>query len=129
MMRARRTKQPFVLAFIDVDGLKAVNDSLGHNAGDQLLRRVVDYTRAQLRSYDLIVRLGGDEFVCGLSGLRRAEAADRFCRVDANLSAHGSSITVGLAEQEKSDSLADLIARADKALYASRPRAAGASTE
>ena len=117
MMRAVRTGQPFVVAFIDVDGLKTVNDSLGHEAGDQLLRRVVDYTRAQLRSYDLIVRFGGDEFVCGLSNLRLAEATERFRRINANLFPHGASVTVGLAELEEGDSLVDLIAQADKALY------------
>lgn len=118
MMRAKRTGQPFVVAFVDVDGLKKVNDSLGHDAGDQLLRRVVDHTRAQLRSYDLMVRFGGDEFLCGLSNLRSTDVAERFGRINAELSAHGSSITVGLAEMVGTDSLVELIARADKALYA-----------
>ena len=122
MMRAKRTGQPFVAAFIDVDGLKTVNDSLGHDAGDQLLRRVVDYTRAQLRSYDLIVRFGGDEFVCGLSNLGLAETTERFRLINANLLPHGSSITVGLAELEDSDSLVGLIARADEALYDDKSR-------
>ena len=122
MMRAQRTEQPFVVAFIDVDGLKIVNDSLGHDAGDQLLRRVVDDTRAYLRSYDLIVRFGGDEFVCGLSDLGLAEATERFRRINANLAGHGSSITVGLAELEGNDSLVELIARADKALYEGESR-------
>ena len=64
MARAKRTQRSFVLAFIDVDGLKTTNDSLGHAAGDELLRRVVDTVRDHLRSYDLIVRFGGDEFLC-----------------------------------------------------------------
>lgn len=124
MMRSKRTGQPFVVAFVDVDGLKRVNDSLGHDAGDQLLRRVVDATRAQLRSYDLIVRLGGDEFVCGLSGLGLAETIQRFERVNADLAMDQASITVGFAELEAGDSLVKLIARADEALYEKRkPRA------
>ena len=122
MIRAKRTGQTFVVAFMDVDGLKAVNDSLGHDAGDQLLRRVVDYSRAQLRSYDLIVRFGGDEFICCLSNLRLAEATERFARINASLSAHDSSITVGLAELEETDSLVELIARADEALYDDKSR-------
>lgn len=117
MMRAKRTGHPFVVAFLDVDGLKMINDSLGHDAGDQLLRRVVDCTRSQLRSYDLIVRFGGDEFVCGLSNLRQREATERFQRINVSLAEHDSSITVGLAELEDGDSLVELIARADKALY------------
>lgn len=67
--RAKRTKHPFVLAFVDVDRLKATNDSLGHAAGDHLLRRTVESMRKHLRSYDLIVRFGGDEFVCALVDL------------------------------------------------------------
>jgi GGDEF domain-containing protein len=49
--KAKRTKQPFTLVFVDVDGLKAMNDSRGHSAGDQLLRATVDSIRAHLRSY------------------------------------------------------------------------------
>ena len=122
MMRAKRTRQPFVIAFIDVDGLKTLNDSLGHDAGDRLLRRVVDATRAQLRSYDLIVRFGGDEFVCGLSNLGPGEAAERFRRINAALSADNSSISVGLADMQGDDSLVELIARADEALLEQRNR-------
>ncbi len=120
MMRAKRTREPFVVAFIDVDGLKTFNDSLGHDAGDQLLRRVADATRAQLRSYDLIVRFGGDEFVCGLSNLRLAEVAERFRLINANLAPDESSITVGLAEMAGGESLVELIAQADEALYEQR---------
>lgn len=58
------------LAFIDVDNLKAKNDSLGHPAGDKLLRDTADSIRAHLRSYDLLIRFGGDEFLCGLMGRR-----------------------------------------------------------
>lgn len=120
MARATRNEQPFVVAFVDVDGLKTVNDSLGHDAGDDLLRRVVNAMRAQLRSYDLVVRFGGDEFVCGLSDLGLAEATVRFQRIDADLAKDGSSITVGLAELSDDASLVELIAEADEALYRNR---------
>lgn len=56
--RAQRTEHPFVLVFVDVDGLKTTNDSLGHAAGDELLRHVIDTIRAHVRPYDLIVRYG-----------------------------------------------------------------------
>jgi diguanylate cyclase (GGDEF)-like protein len=119
--RAKRAGEPFVLAFVDVDDLKATNDSLGHAAGDQLLRQIVATIRANLRSYDLIVRFGGDEFVCGLLDLTMEAVADRFSLVNAELAAtQQASVTVGLAELEPDDSLADLIARADDALYANR---------
>lgn len=120
-VRAKRTNRPLVLAFVDVDGLKATNDSLGHAAGDQLLRQVVEACRAHFRSYDLIVRFGGDEFVCSLMDLSLGEAVKRFLLIDADLSAaHQASISVGLAELKQDDSLEDLIERADEALYKER---------
>lgn len=119
--RARRTKTHFVLAFIDVDGLKATNDSLGHYAGDQLLSGVVNTMRAHLRSYDLIVRFGGDEFLCGLLALRMAMGTERFMLINADLAANNTaSITAGLAELNADDSLDGLIARADTALRTQR---------
>jgi diguanylate cyclase (GGDEF)-like protein len=119
--RANRTGQPFVVAFLDVDGLKATNDSLGHAAGDLLLRRVVETLRTHLRSYDLIVRFGGDEFVCALLAVDIDKAAERFTIVRASLAAAAhASISVGFAEYQIHDSLEALLARADQALLAER---------
>lgn len=126
--RAKRTKQPFTLAFVDVVGLKARNDSLGHAAGDTLLRATADSIRAHFRSYDLIIRFGGDEFVCALLDVTMAEAAKRFKLVNADLAAaHEASVTVGFTDLEADDAVVDLIARADEAMYRERqqPRAAG----
>jgi diguanylate cyclase (GGDEF)-like protein len=126
--RAKRTGQRFVLAFIDVDNLKVVNDSLGHAAGDTLLRDVANAVRARVRSYDLLIRFGGDEFVCGLADLSMEAAAARFGHVNADLAAQHASIAVGLAELGEHDELEDLLARADLAMYARRqqPRLPGA---
>jgi diguanylate cyclase (GGDEF)-like protein len=119
--KAKRTHKPFVLAFIDVDGLKATNDSLGHAAGDELLCHVVEVIRAHIREYDLIARFGGDEFVCGLFDVGIADAAERFALVNAELaSTRQSSVTAGLAQLEAQDALEDLIKRADEALYLHR---------
>ena len=85
--RATRTKQSFVLAFVDVDELKATNDSLGHAAGDQRLRQTVELARGHLRSYDLIIRFGGDEFVCALPDLTIKEAVKRSCLINVALAA------------------------------------------
>ena len=122
--RARRGQQPLVLAFIDVDGLKRVNDSFGHAAGDRLLVEVVRSVRSVLRSYDLVIRYGGDEFVCVISGLSLAAATERLALVNhalAQAPEHGS-VTVGLADLQPVDSIEDLIGRADAALYHQRLR-------
>ena len=122
MERATRNEEPLVLAFIDVDGLKAVNDSGGHAAGDRVLLEVADALRARTRSHDLLIRYGGDEFVCAIAGMSTSEATTRFAGVNASLATapgHGS-VTVGLAEMRRSDSPCDLVARADAALYRKR---------
>ncbi len=118
VVRAKRTGQPFTLAFVEIDGLKAVNDSQGHDGGDQLLVLVADTIRAHVRPYDLIVRYGGDEFLCGLLGLSIVGATKRFDLVNVKLPAiRQSSVTVGLAQMAELESLSALIRRADEDLY------------
>jgi diguanylate cyclase (GGDEF)-like protein len=119
--RAQRTGKSLVVAFVDVDGLKETNDSLGHAAGDRRLHVLVETIRKHLRSYDLIVRFGGDEFVCALAELPVSKATKRFEAAGADLEAADmGSITVGLAELQPGDSLEDVIARADQDLYRTR---------
>ena len=120
--RARRTGAGLVLAFVDVDGLKEVNDRNGHAAGDQLLIDVVETIRAQLRSYDPVVRYGGDEFLCALADVDLDSARARFAGIQLALSElrEGCSISVGLAELRSDDTLEDLTARGDAALYEAR---------
>jgi diguanylate cyclase (GGDEF)-like protein len=60
--RARRHESPFTVIYMDVDNLKIINDTLGHSAGDRLLRSLAQATRKKLRATDLVARLGGDEF-------------------------------------------------------------------
>ncbi len=121
IIRARRTGDTFVLAFVDVNNLKARNDTHGHLAGDQLLRKIADTLRANVRSYDLVVRYGGDEFVCGFPALDVHDAAERFARINGDLAAtEEASVAFGLAELGTDDSLADLITRADSVMYANR---------
>ncbi|HEU0104396.1 MAG TPA: EAL domain-containing protein [Mycobacteriales bacterium] len=120
--RARRTDQPLVVALLDVDGLAAVNDADGYDAGDQLLREVVAALRSVLRPYDLVVRYGGGEFVCALPGATQQEARSRLTLVDATLAvrAAGATVSVGLAELRPEDSAHDLVGRADAALHLQR---------
>jgi diguanylate cyclase (GGDEF)-like protein len=121
--RARRTEQPLSVAFVDVDGLKSINDSRGHGAGDQALLNVADALRATLRSHDLVIRYGGDEFACVIAGLSAGDAAARLALVNTALAEapKPASITVGVAELQPNDSIEDLLARADAALYRERP--------
>jgi diguanylate cyclase (GGDEF)-like protein len=116
--RARRTMAPLVVAYVDVVGLKAVNDAHGHAAGDALLQRAVDGIRNHLRSYDLIVRIGGDEFLCVMSGATIDEAEHRFTVIQASLGADPDrcEIRVGFAALAPEDSAAELIRRADAEL-------------
>jgi diguanylate cyclase (GGDEF)-like protein len=117
--RSRRAGGSLVLAVIDVDGLKAVNDDMGHAAGDALLRDVATAIVSAMRSYDVTVRWGGDEFVCAMSDLTLEVAGERIAEIKRGLEARSpaASISVGLAELEPTDTLEALIARADTALY------------
>jgi diguanylate cyclase (GGDEF)-like protein len=115
--RARRSDGRLVLAFVDVDLLKTVNDRDGHAAGDRVLQAVVTAMRTNLRSFDPIVRYGGDEFVCGLSGTDLAEAQDRFASIGAAIEAEVHvGISVGLATLEIGDTADKLTERADAAM-------------
>ena len=120
--RAHRTNGPLVLAFVDLDGLKEVNDSCGHAAGDRLLKRTAELITTHLRPYDVVVRIGGDEFVCSLHGIGTDAVRQRFELVSADLTTapEAGSISVGLAEMKAGDSLDDLILKADLALLATR---------
>jgi diguanylate cyclase (GGDEF)-like protein len=115
--RARRGDGRFVMAFVDVDGLKGVNDRDGHAAGDRVLRTLAATMRANLRSYDPIVRYGGDEFVCGVASIDTAEVEHRMAVIDQSLrNATGVGITAGLATMGANESLEELTERADAAL-------------
>lgn len=118
LQRARRTGTTLMLAFVDVDGLKEVNDSQGHLAGDALLRLVGQILRTHVRTYDVVVRYGGDEFVCAMPNLGPAEAQARLEMVAGALAetATGRSITFGLSSAESSDTLEEMIGRADAEL-------------
>jgi diguanylate cyclase (GGDEF)-like protein len=120
--RAQRGDGQLVLAFVDVDSLREVNNRDGHAAGDALLRDVVSAIRSSIRSYEPIVRYGGDEFVCAMSGIDRGQAESRFRGISDSLASReqGGAITVGLAELEPEDGLPELVERADRALLAAR---------
>jgi len=120
--RARRTRTGLVAVFVDVDNLKSVNDTLGHAAGDRLLRNVVSGLKGHLRAYDLVVRLGGDEFLCVLPGVSVDQARARFADLNAELSRANpqGSVSIGVSELHDHETQPDLIDRADHDLLAAR---------
>lgn len=115
--RARRSDGQFVVAFVDVDRLKFVNDREGHAAGDRVLQTVVREIRSRLRSFDPIIRYGGDEFVCGIGGTDLEEAKRRFNLIGDAIEADARvGISVGLAALAVGDTADQLTERADAAM-------------
>lgn len=124
LARVLRAPEPrLVVAFVDVDSLKKVNDSRGHAAGDELIYRVARALKGRLRSYDLLIRWGGDEFLCGLADVEIAIAERALEAVRQQLArGAGQTFSYGLATARPGDTVEDLVARADAALYEARRR-------
>ena len=122
LSRASRIGGTLVLVFVDVDGLKKINDDHGHLAGDELLTLVSEIIRAHLRSYDTVVRYGGDEFVCAMPNASAAQAQARFGKIADVLRVLNPdhSISFGVAEAGPDDNLQSLIIRADEGLLEAR---------
>lgn len=130
---AKRSGKRVAVMFIDLDGFKAVNDTLGHQAGDELLKVVAQRLRQATRSSDLVARLGGDEFVVVLSELDELADATRLAAklnrlismpipvagTQANIS---TSIGISLYPANGKSS-AELMGKADDAVY--QAKAAG----
>ena len=112
--RARRTTSVLAIAYVDIVGLKAENDTHGHRAGDALLQCAVHAIRGHLRSYDMIVRISGGEFLCVMSDATIDDARERFDAVHTALAADPDprEIDVGFAALAPEDSAAQLIERA-----------------
>jgi diguanylate cyclase (GGDEF)-like protein len=127
LARCRRNGHELSVVMIDCDGLKAVNDSGGHELGDAVLQRVSDCLRQHKRMADVAARLGGDEFVVLLPETRAGDAlgvAERFRReLSATPFADGRTITAafGIASfPADGDSAAALLRVADRTLYAAK---------
>jgi diguanylate cyclase (GGDEF)-like protein len=125
---AQRTREPAALVFLDVDGLKHVNDTLGHACGDTLISEAAMVLRTTFRASDLLARLGGDEFCVllrGDSALSAERAVERLQQA-ANVineeegRTFNLSLSVGIARFDPGDpvSLDDLIEKADGLMYA-----------
>lgn len=112
--------------FIDVNGLKKVNDTLGHDAGDAAITTVADALRTSVRGHDFICRWGGDEFVI-VTVDPGVDAGEISARAGGHLAHSGVGITVGQADGRLTgpDSLHDLIGAADANMYDLREKLRG----
>jgi two-component system, cell cycle response regulator len=117
--RAIRFRRSMALLFIDVDHFKRINDSLGHAAGDSLLRQVAQALQAAVRPADIVGRYGGDEFLVGLVETELDAAIAVAERVRARLAGGASPITlsVGVVMANQDDTVQTLVDRADRAMY------------
>ena len=70
---AKRSEKLIGVVFLDLDSFKAVNDNIGHDGGDEMLKKVADRLSQSLRKYDMVARFGGDEFVISLNQITRVE--------------------------------------------------------
>jgi diguanylate cyclase (GGDEF)-like protein len=120
--RSQRTKTPFALVFIDMDGLKAINDKHGHLVGSRSLSRVADALRRSCRTVDTPARFGGDEFAIVLPESTYEGGTRVLQRVSERLSKDGSkptlSVSGGVAVYPRDGETPTLLMRAaDRALY------------
>jgi diguanylate cyclase (GGDEF)-like protein len=127
--RAQRYGHPLALAFVDVRGLKTVNDTRGHQAGDELLKQVAALLKESSRSHDIVGRIGGDELAVmlteqGVDGmtavLRRVRSQLPATRAALGFD-HDWDLTIGMAVFPRDGhSVEDLLATADRRLYMQR---------
>ncbi len=128
--RHKQNGTPFVLAMVDLDDFKRVNDTHGHQIGDRILLSAAQRFGKHVRSSDFLARYGGEEFVVMMSDLDLAQAEIKFTEILARIAGCSHEYTkdgqdfkvnltasCGLAEFNSQDTPDDLIRRADEALY------------
>ena len=130
--KVRPQSQMLAVLFLDLDRFKNVNDTLGHNVGDMLLKQVAERILSCVRSVDTVSRLGGDEFTLALDGIEDssvvANIADKICkRVGESYSFSGkevyvtASIGISLHPNDGED-IGELMKRADTAMFKAKER-------
>ena len=121
---AVQSRKPVSIAMFDIDHFKRINDTFGHEAGDDVLRRVANDAEKELRSGDTLGRFGGEEFVIVLPQATAHAAMMVAERVRAAIEAGGSepkvTISIGVAELATGETGQSLLRRADEALYAAK---------
>jgi diguanylate cyclase (GGDEF)-like protein len=120
-----RGRLPFAVLAVDVDGLKQVNDTLGHAAGDDLLVGIAEAAAGVMRREDLIARIGGDEFAAFLGdafedGARRAAERILAALLLTEVNGVTPTVSIGVACGSPSSDLADVLQEADAAMYTAK---------
>jgi len=129
--RYKRDQRAFSLLMMDIDHFKAINDDMGHLAGDEVIRQTADIVRAASRESDLLCRWGGEEFIILASDCTAKDAgrlsdairdAIRNARFFADAPDKIVTASIGVCEVRPGDEEVAVIARADKAMYAAKEK-------
>ncbi len=116
---------PISILVMDMDNLKAINDQLGHQAGDDALQTIAEIVKQSFRGEDIIARIGGDEFAVLLTGADAETATQAKARILAGIAAHNQnsgramplSLSIGCATSAPGDDLTHIFKTADTAMY------------
>ncbi len=122
--RCKRTGRSFSLAYLDIDNFKSINDTLGHNAGDAVLRLVGDTLQKSTRKSDSVARIGGDEFMILLCGADQQSASAAMAKIEEALRTELSgghwpvTLTIGVATfRLPPDTVEAAVQQADDLMY------------
>jgi diguanylate cyclase (GGDEF)-like protein/PAS domain S-box-containing protein len=128
----QRTNKALVVVYADLDGLKQINDTFGHQAGDRALLKTADILRETFRSSDVLARLGGDEFTVLATVEQDGGTESLIARLEQQVGdwnatkavPYDLSISVGVAAMDRNNdsTIEELLARADKAMYENKRR-------
>lgn len=129
---AARTKRRMYLLFVDLDGMKWINDTLGHQEGDRAIREAAALLKHTYRESDIIARIGGDEFAVLVHEARKEDERTLTSRLERNLGVHNRrenqpfdlSLSIGIVSCDAADpcSLEVLLDRADRLMYEEKQR-------
>lgn len=122
---ARRYKRPLTMASLDLDHFKQVNDNLGHQQGDRVLKQVADVFSRAIRSTDMLIRIGGDEFLLVMDDTDQKSGrilAERLCKAVGSMEIWSDSstklgVSIGMSQWKTEESLEEWMERVDDILY------------
>ncbi|MGF1685488.1 diguanylate cyclase [Photobacterium japonica] len=128
MVLQTTTRETFAVLFLDLDGFKGVNDTYGHDVGDQVLKIIAEKLRRTVRTRDMVSRLAGDEFVVLLSAMHDVDMVKQTCqrlfeRICEPMHIDGFTVTIGASigcyyvHASDYQDVDDILRRADKAMY------------